>query len=237
MCRQFDSGPRHQITFRSWLRQRMALYASAFLIGAATVLLVVLVARYVIARHTSIRGGAFASGERPSGQDAMNSPRMWSAHVGSLDEPARPSAQEKPAWQLHAEAAVAGNPGVYKSRSASPVQGEHWDPYAESQSRASRAKAARRKPRPHRSPLPPEPVEMGAGVEDPFVLLGVSRVASAEEIERAYRRKVSSIHPDKFHGDPVGRQHAHEELKQLNAAIKVLRDRRDRTPYDGGQAG
>jgi molecular chaperone DnaJ len=78
---------------------------------------------------------------------------------------------------------------------------------------------------------------MGAGVGDPFVLLGVSRVASTEEIERAYRRKVSSIHPDKFHGDPVGRQHAHEKLKQLNAAIKVLRDRRDRTSYDGGQGG
>ena len=114
-----------------------------------------------------------------------------------------------PAWEQHARAAAAGDPGIYKARRASPFSGERWDPYAASQSTASRAKAARRKPRPQRTPAGHEPAEHWPPEGDPYALLGVSRVASAEEIERAYRRRVSMIHPDKFHGDALGRHDAH----------------------------
>jgi DnaJ domain len=213
----------------------MALLVSAFLIGAATVLAIFFAAMYVVSRRAGgADRGATSNGGTPR-RDERDSARMWSWHVGSLDEPGRLSpAEEIPAWKRHAAAAHAGDPGIYKTRSSTPFRGEHWDPYAESQSRANRAKAARRKPRPHRSPLPPEPADPRAAGRDPYELLGVSRVASSDEIERAYRRQVSTIHPDKFHGDPIGRQHAHEQLKQLNAAMQVLRDRRGRVEYDRG---
>lgn len=212
----------------------MALYAIIFLLGAITVVLVVLTGMFVaskrmqLAGDPNIPGGASA---RPAGQ----SERRWSSHVGSLEEPVRPANHaEIPVWQRHVEAARAADPGVYKSRHASPFAGEHWDPYAESQSRATRARAARRKPRPHRS-TPMEHVEFHTGDADAYSLLGVSRVASAEEIERAYRRRVSSIHPDKFHGDPIGQRDAAERLKQLNLAMKVVRDRLSRADPGSGE--
>jgi DnaJ-domain-containing protein 1 len=206
----------------------MALYASVALIGAITVLIIVFAAMYVGARREVEGQDATASTGRSTHAPSQDTASMWSSLVGSLDDPVRPiQAEDVPAWKLHAEAARAGDPGVYKTRHASsPRHGERWDPYAESQSTASRAKAARRKPRPHRSPPPPAPLNVQVGEADPYALLAVSRVASTEEIERAYRRQVSTFHPDKFHDDPAGRQHAHEKLKQLNAAMKVLRDRR-----------
>jgi hypothetical protein len=215
----------------------MALYASAFLIGAITVLVVFFAAMYLVSRRGEETHRDAASIGRPPCTDGRDSTRVWSWHVGSLEEPERPApSEEVPAWKLHAEAARAGDPGMYKTKPSAPFRGEHWDPYAESQSRASRAKAARRKPRPQRSPPLPEPLDSRAFDGDPYALLGVSRVASAEEIERAYRRQVSTIHPDKFHGDPIGRQHAHEQLKQLNAAMQILRGRHSRAGYDRGQA-
>ena len=214
----------------------MALFATAFLIGGITVLAAFFAVMYVLSRRAEVTNRDVASIGSSPRSDGNDSARMWSWHVGSLEEPDRPTAPaEIPAWKLHAEAAHAGDPGMYKTKSSAPFRREHWDPYAESQSRANRAKAARRKPRPHRSPPFPEPHDSRTIHGDPYELLGVSRVASSEEIERAYRRQVSTIHPDKFHGDPVGRQHAHEQLKQLNAAMQVLRDRRSRAGYDRGQ--
>src|SRR5450759_688800 len=203
----------------------MALYASAFLIGIITVLLVVFVAMYIVSRRAVVAQNTGAWTNRSTGAEGKDT--MWSSHVGSLDDPARPvESEEIPAWKLHAEAARDGDPGIYKTRPSAPFTGERWDPYAESQSTASRAKAARRKPRPHRPRPSTEPFDGWAREGDPYAVLGVSRVTSTQEIERAYRRHVSTIHPDKFHGDPIGRQQAHEKLKQLNAAMKVLRDRR-----------
>ena len=235
MCRQFDSGPRHQFTFGSGSSSHMALNAILFLLGAITVLLVVLVGTYVASRRMSIPTDPASSGESTSRGPAEPASRIWSMHVGSLDDPMQPENRvETPAWKRHAEAAQAGDPGVYKSRRASPFRGEHWDPFAESQSTASRAKAARRKPRPHRSAPVVEPLVFRGGGIDAYSLLGVSRVASTQEIERAYRLRVSSIHPDKFHGDPAGQRDAVEQLKQLNLAMKVVRDQLRPGEREGG---
>ncbi len=214
----------------------MALYAILFLLGALTVVLVVLVGIYVASNRVSVGVDPDRPGPRATVHSGSSSERRWSSHVGSLDEPVRPTNQEEiPIWQQHVEAARVADPGVYKSRRTSPYTGDHWDPYAESQSRASRAKAARRKPRPHRSMHVAEHLEFYPGETDAYTLLGVSRVASAEEIERAYRRRVASIHPDKFHGDPIGQRDAAQRLKQLNLAMKVVRDRVSRADNGSGE--
>ncbi len=162
---------------------------------------------------------------------------MWSSHVGPLDQPVRPMPPEQlPTWKLHSEAARAGSHGIYKTRGASSLNADHWDPYDESQSTESRVRAARRKPRPHRSPAPSDGFDVSTGRTDPYAVLGISPMASLGEIERAYRLRVSAIHPDKFHSDPIGKEHAHEQLKQLNAAMKVFRDQRSRAQFDGSYA-
>ncbi len=214
----------------------MALYAILFLLGAVTVVIVVLTGMRLASRHAVTVIDPRAPVDSSTNRREPPRSGIWSAHVGSVDESARSADYvEVPIWKQHLEAARAGDPGIYKTRRSTPKGVEHWDPYAESQSTASRAKAARRKPRPHRSPHPAEFSESHNGEIDAYSLLGVSRVASAEEIERAYRRRVSSIHPDKFHGDPIGQQDAAERLKQLNLAMKVVRDRLSRAERESGE--
>lgn len=215
----------------------MALYASVFLIVIVTALLMICAALYVVSRR-AVPAPDIAPSTSTSTRTRVGNPTdVWSWQVQTSGDPARsvPS-EETPAWALHVAAARVGDRGIYKTRRSMPFTGEHWNPYAESQSTAARVKAARRKPRPYRSPPAVGPSDSPASVGDPYVLLGVSRVASTEEIERAYRRRVSTIHPDKFHRDPIGSQHAHEMLKQLNAAMQLVRDRRTRARYDGGHA-
>jgi hypothetical protein len=215
----------------------MALYAMLFLLGAIAVLCVVLGGLYAAAKRASVPTDPVTPSNNSSTRHAVPTSRIWSMHVGALDEPAHPQDREEiPTWKRHAEAMQAGEPGMYKTRRSSPFRGEHWDPFAESQSTASRAKAARRKPRPHRSAPVVEPFEFRGGETDAYSLLGISRVASAQEVERAYRLRVSTIHPDKFHGDPVGQRDAVEQLKQLNLAMKVVRDRLRPSERDTGEA-
>jgi DnaJ domain len=97
-----------------------------------------------------------------------------------------------------------------------------WNPFDVDQSRAHRVRAARRRVRtPSTAEAPPL-----------YLLLGVSIAASVDEIERAYRRHASAIHPDRFHGDRRRQSEAEAKLKQLNAAMETLRDPQRRAVYD-----
>ena len=62
-----------------------------------------------------------------------------------------------------------------------------------------------------------------------YVLLGVKRKASAEEIKRAYRKLVFRYHPDRNPND----QEAADKLKQIMEAYDVLSNTEKRTLYDG----
>jgi DnaJ-domain-containing protein 1 len=124
----------------------------------------------------------------------------------------------------------------YRVRPGSSQSGQRWDPYAENQSRKHRAQAARRKPRRAKSAshvqfAPPE----AGGRVDHYSLLGVRPDASKEEIERAFRRYASDVHPDRFFDDPARHAQAEEKLKQLNAVMQILRDPDLRAAYDASR--
>lgn len=58
-------------------------------------------------------------------------------------------------------------------------------------------------------------------VNDPYVVLGVKRGASAEEIKKAYRNLVKQYHPDKYQDNPLSGL-AHEKLQEINEAYEML---------------
>jgi curved DNA-binding protein CbpA len=60
---------------------------------------------------------------------------------------------------------------------------------------------------------------------DPYIVLGVPRQASAEEIARAYRRAARESHPDGGGGSV-------ERFRLVSDAYEVLRDARRRAVYD-----
>lgn len=61
---------------------------------------------------------------------------------------------------------------------------------------------------------------------DPYIVLGVSRQASAEEIARAYRRAARASHPDSGGAGSV------ERFQTVSDAYGELRDPRRRAMYD-----
>jgi DnaJ-class molecular chaperone len=61
---------------------------------------------------------------------------------------------------------------------------------------------------------------------DPYIVLGVARHASADEIARAYRRAARTSHPD-GQGDGSA-----ERFQAVSNAYEVLRDPRRRAMYD-----
>ncbi len=67
-------------------------------------------------------------------------------------------------------------------------------------------------------------------MNDPYQVLGVSRNASKQDIQSAFRKKAIEHHPDRG-GDA-------EKFKEVNAAYQVLSDDKKRAAYDRfGEAG
>ena len=61
---------------------------------------------------------------------------------------------------------------------------------------------------------------------DPYIVLGVARQASGEEIARAYRRAARASHPDS------GGAGSAERFQAVSDAYEVLRDPQRRAVYD-----
>lgn len=70
-------------------------------------------------------------------------------------------------------------------------------------------------------------------MRDPYSILGVSKTASADEIQRAYRRLAKTHHPDLNPGDKV----AEEKFKEITAAHELLGDADRRARFDAGEIG
>lgn len=68
-------------------------------------------------------------------------------------------------------------------------------------------------------------------MKDPYEILGVARTASAEDIQKAYRRLAKTLHPDLNPGN----KQAEERFKELSIANDILSDADKRKKFDGGE--
>jgi molecular chaperone DnaJ len=64
--------------------------------------------------------------------------------------------------------------------------------------------------------------------EDYYVLLGVERTVTVEELKKAYRKKAVQFHPDKNPGN----KEAEEMFKKVSEAYEILQDADKRAAYD-----
>ena len=70
-------------------------------------------------------------------------------------------------------------------------------------------------------------------MDDHYATLQVRPTATAQEIERSYRRLARANHPDLLRAaSPEVRRRAEETLKRVNGAHRVLGDRERRRAYD-----
>jgi DnaJ-class molecular chaperone len=68
-------------------------------------------------------------------------------------------------------------------------------------------------------------------VKDPYEILGVARTASADDIQKAYRRLAKKLHPDLNPGD----KQAEARFKELSLANDILSDPEKRKKFDSGE--
>jgi DnaJ-class molecular chaperone len=68
-------------------------------------------------------------------------------------------------------------------------------------------------------------------MRDPYVVLGLTKAAGAEEIKRAYRKLAKKFHPDQNRSDPK----AKEKFAEANAAYEILGDEKKRAQFDRGE--
>ena len=58
-------------------------------------------------------------------------------------------------------------------------------------------------------------------MKDPYVVLGVSRNASDDEIKKAYRDLARKYHPDNYVNNPLA-DLAQEKMKEINEAYDTI---------------
>ncbi len=66
---------------------------------------------------------------------------------------------------------------------------------------------------------------------DPYKTLGVGRLATADEIKKAYRKLAKKLHPDLNPGD----KKIESQFKEISAAYDMLSDVEKRRKYDRGE--
>lgn len=69
-------------------------------------------------------------------------------------------------------------------------------------------------------------------MNDPYVVLGVNRNATDEEIKKAYRELARKYHPDNYADNPLS-DLAHEKMQEINEAYDAIMNSR----RSGGNSG
>ena len=67
--------------------------------------------------------------------------------------------------------------------------------------------------------------------KDPYIVLGVGRQASQDEIRSAYRKQAKQYHPDRNPGDSS----AEDKFKAATAAFEIIGDEAKRARFDRGE--
>lgn len=68
---------------------------------------------------------------------------------------------------------------------------------------------------------------------DPYEVLGVTKAASQDEIQKAFRKQAKVLHPDLNPGD----KEAERKFKDISAAYEIVGDKDKRARYDNGEIG
>lgn len=72
---------------------------------------------------------------------------------------------------------------------------------------------------------------------DPYEVLGISKNATEDEINTAYRKLVKQYHPDKYVGNPLA-DLAAEKIKEINEAYDAVMDNlKNSSSAQGGTSG
>jgi DnaJ-class molecular chaperone len=69
-------------------------------------------------------------------------------------------------------------------------------------------------------------------LEDPYVVLGLERDATEEQIKSAYKKAALKYHPDKNRGE--GSEAAADKFREVVTAYNILIDPDKRRRYDAG---
>ena len=68
-------------------------------------------------------------------------------------------------------------------------------------------------------------------MRDPYIVLGVSKSATTEDIKKAFRKLAKKYHPDQNKTDPK----AKEMFAEANSAYEILGDEKKRRQFDQGE--
>src|SRR5215468_1722571 len=68
-------------------------------------------------------------------------------------------------------------------------------------------------------------------MRNPYESLAVSRTATADDIKKSFRQLAKKLHPDANKNDPDAAAH----FAELNAAHKILSDKKKRRAFDHGE--